>query len=130
MAILTGVHNHEMLPYLEVHLFARRLMEDDKKIVRCNTPALDIEPPPTTQDHLQVTHRKGNIFKQKGRTTILARRNSTKRLFAMANQWRGDGELRQCSRETYWALSPGRTNGEISPGENGFARASRDSSDS
>ncbi|KEH20148.1 hypothetical protein MTR_3g013805 [Medicago truncatula] len=36
--------------------------------------ALDttLEPPPTTQDHLQVTHRKGNIFKQKGTEALTA----------------------------------------------------------
>jgi len=33
LAILNGVHNHEMLPYLEGHLLAERLMDDNKKIV-------------------------------------------------------------------------------------------------
>jgi len=32
-AILNGVHNHEMVPYVAGHLLAERLMEDDKKIV-------------------------------------------------------------------------------------------------
>jgi len=31
--LLNGVHNHEMVPYVVGHLFAGRLMEDDKKIV-------------------------------------------------------------------------------------------------
>jgi len=31
---LNGYHNYEMFPYLEGHLLAERLMENDKKIVR------------------------------------------------------------------------------------------------
>jgi len=33
LAILNGVHNHEMVPYVAGHLLAGRLMEDYKKIV-------------------------------------------------------------------------------------------------
>jgi len=33
LAILNGVHNHEILSYFGGHLLAERLMEDDKKIV-------------------------------------------------------------------------------------------------
>ena len=33
LAILNGVHNHEMVSYVAGHLIAGRLMEDDKKIV-------------------------------------------------------------------------------------------------
>jgi len=33
LAILNGVHNHEMLPYLAEHLLVGRLMEDDKAII-------------------------------------------------------------------------------------------------
>ncbi|AES68811.1 FAR1 DNA-binding domain protein [Medicago truncatula] len=33
LAILYGVHNHEMVPFLAGHLLAGRLMEDDKKII-------------------------------------------------------------------------------------------------
>ncbi|KEH38321.1 hypothetical protein MTR_2g067930 [Medicago truncatula] len=33
LAIINGVHNHEMMLYLAGHLLAGRLMEDDKKIV-------------------------------------------------------------------------------------------------
>jgi len=33
LAILNGVHNHEMVPYVARHLLAGRLMEDGKKIV-------------------------------------------------------------------------------------------------
>jgi len=33
LAILNGVHNHEMLPYLARDLLVGRLMEDDKAIV-------------------------------------------------------------------------------------------------
>jgi len=33
LAILNDVHNHEMVSYLEGHLLAGRLMEEDKKIV-------------------------------------------------------------------------------------------------
>jgi hypothetical protein len=33
LAILNGVHNHEMVPYVAGNLLAGRLMEDDKKIV-------------------------------------------------------------------------------------------------
>jgi hypothetical protein len=34
LAILNGVHNHEMFPYLAGFLLAGRLIEDDKEIVR------------------------------------------------------------------------------------------------
>ncbi|KEH19244.1 otubain [Medicago truncatula] len=40
LAILNGIHNHEMLSYLDGHLLARRLMEDDKKIVHDLTKSL------------------------------------------------------------------------------------------
>ncbi|AES97825.2 hypothetical protein MTR_5g060540 [Medicago truncatula] len=33
LAILNGVHNHAMVPYLARHLLEGRLMEDDKKII-------------------------------------------------------------------------------------------------
>ena len=33
LAILNGVHNHEMVPYVTGHLLTGRLTEDDKKIV-------------------------------------------------------------------------------------------------
>jgi len=33
LAILNGVHNHEMVPYVARYLLAGRLMEGDKKIV-------------------------------------------------------------------------------------------------
>ena len=33
LAILNGVHNHEMVSYVAGNLLAGRLMEDDKKIV-------------------------------------------------------------------------------------------------
>ncbi|KEH34176.1 hypothetical protein MTR_3g462670 [Medicago truncatula] len=32
-AILNGVHNHKMLPYLAGHILAERLMKDDKEII-------------------------------------------------------------------------------------------------
>ncbi|KEH19115.1 FAR1 DNA-binding domain protein [Medicago truncatula] len=33
LAILNGVHNHELVPSLEWHILAGRLRDDDKKIV-------------------------------------------------------------------------------------------------
>nr|ABN04844.1 hypothetical protein MtrDRAFT_AC147481g28v2 [Medicago truncatula]ABN06024.1 hypothetical protein MtrDRAFT_AC149576g24v2 [Medicago truncatula] len=40
LAILNGVHNHEMMRYVAGHLITGRLMEDDKKIVHDLTDSL------------------------------------------------------------------------------------------
>ncbi|KEH41959.1 hypothetical protein MTR_1g058140 [Medicago truncatula] len=43
LAILNGVHNHKMLPYLAGHLLAGILMEDDKAIV-CDLTNSSVKP--------------------------------------------------------------------------------------
>jgi hypothetical protein len=43
LAILNGVQNHEMLPYLAGHLLARRLIEDDNEIV-CDLTKSSVKP--------------------------------------------------------------------------------------
>ncbi|XP_024642273.1 uncharacterized protein [Medicago truncatula] len=40
LAILNGVHNHEMVHYVARHLLAGRLMEEDKKIVHDLTESI------------------------------------------------------------------------------------------